>query len=221
MKKIIGILVIVMVFMLAGCEKKESYLDIELENTQHYTDCEWNSALSSKVKCVDELGVGVLITYSKYKEDLYSLDNQYYTQEEVNSMLQEQGNNIIKILYDNYVEYDDLDNIFYSNCIIVDGIKYCDIVLNLNDDTLEQRITEFENDLQTYLEENYQPLEECDSDCEIDKIDNQITITTIAQIDLVLYGLEHSQDPLTDEEQFVFDLYTQLREQLYLEVGGE
>jgi len=208
MKKIIGILVIVMVFMLAGCE--------EVDNPNYMID-DWEQ--EDRLEFIDGLRNCYDINFDD--EDCMVQDVRFYTQDQVDSMLQEQGNDIIKILYDNYVEYDDLDNIFYSNCIIVDGIKYCDIVLNLNDDTLEQRITEFENDLQTYLEENYQPLEECDSDCEIDKIDNQITITTIAQIDLVLYGLEHSQEPLTDEEQFVFDLYTQLREQLYLEIGGE
>jgi len=208
MKKIIGILVIVMVFMLAGCE--------EVDNPNYMID-DWEQ--EDRLEFIDGLRNCYDINFDD--EDCMVQDVRFYTQDQVDSMLQEQGNNIIKILYDNYVEYDDLDNIFYSNCIIVDGIKYCDIVLNLNDDTLEQRITEFENDLQTYLEENYQPLEECDSDCEIDKIDDQITITTIAQIDLVLYGLEHSQEPLTDEEQFVFDLYTQLREQLYLEIGGE
>jgi len=208
MKKIIGILVIVMVFMLAGCE--------EVDNPNYMID-DWEQ--EDRLEFIDGLRNCYDINFDD--EDCMVQDVRFYTQDQVDNMLQEQGNDIIKILYDNYVEYDDLDNIFYSNCIIVDGIKYCDIVLNLNDDTLEQRITEFENDLQTYLEENYQPLEECDSDCEIDKIDDQITITTIAQIDLVLYGLEHSQEPLTDEEQFVFDLYTQLREQLYLEIGGE
>jgi len=117
------------------------------------------------------------------------------------------------------------DGKLYTNCRIEGSIKVCDEII------LEDYVTKaylwadfydsFGEDIVEYMEEYYQPLEECDSDCEIDKIDTQILITTIAQIDLILYGLENSQEPLTDEEQFVLDLYTMLREILYLELESE
>ena len=180
MKKIISVLVIVMVFMLAGCEPG---------------------------------GFGDLpsLIHTTYDSDY--INENYYTQEEVDEMIADLEdsfdaqamNNLNERVMELESELRDFDRFEYE-----DLLEFEDYFHN-----------EWLDILQTYLEENYQPLENCDSDCEIDKIDNQITITTIAQIDLVLYGLEHSQEPLTDEEQFIFDLYTQLREQLYLEIGGE
>ena len=192
MKKIIGILVIVMVFMLAGCE--------ETEPKECEVGYDWDRMFE---KCVPR----------DYNND------ELYTQKEVDEMIIDIRQDLMQYYIQSY------DGKLYTNCRIEDSIKVCDEII-LDDYVTKAYLwadfyDSFGEDIVEYMEENYQPLENCDSDCEIDKIDREIDITTIAQIDLVLYGLEHSQEPLTDEEQFVFDLYTQLREQLYLEIGGE
>ena len=206
MKKIISVLVIVMVFMLAGCED---------ESSEDYT----------RDRC-GENGEWVSTTLMP-SNDGYCKYESYYTQEEVDEMLEgyqkvvfldsiddmcqlitssgfrdaDDCRDVISWLIDNWEEIEDW-NFDFKDDYVTKTYLWADFYDSFGEDIVE------------YMEETYQPLEDYE-------IDNQITITTIAQIDLVLYGLEHSQEPLTDEEQFVFDLYTQLREQLYLEIGGE
>jgi len=127
----------VMVFMLAGCEKAPELVD----SVGNYDECYYIGVYGSGIgnyECDNEK-----LSVSDYN-NLKTLDNQYYTNEEVDSMLQEQAMELMKLMFDNYVEYDEFNNMLYSNCVIVDGMKHCDIVLNLNDDTLEQRISELE-----------------------------------------------------------------------------
>ena len=120
MKKLILGLVIVMALTLSGCgeenweDMSDLQKDIYCENTENIVEARctiWNN-----------------------------LENEYYTKEEVNQMLDQQASDIMEIIYDNYVEYDEVDKVLYSNCLIVDGLKKCDIVLDLNKDfvTIEE-----------------------------------------------------------------------------------
>jgi hypothetical protein len=99
-------------------------------------------------------------------------------------------------------------------CKLIDKFDYEDLI-----EFEEYFYGTWVNDLEEYLEENYQPLEEITIDSEISRIDREITMATIAQIYMMLYVMENSQEPLTEEEQFVYDLYSSLRDMLYNELG--
>jgi|LGVF01.2.fsa_nt_gb uncharacterized lipoprotein YehR (DUF1307 family) len=114
MEKLISIvMVIVLVLALSGCEEETAQ--------QVY----YNYAFEGKlmIGCSDTTGdTNVCDSYI-----------EIYTQEEVDLLLQEQAREIMELLYDNYVEYNEFDEVLYSNCEIVDGIKHCDIVININE----------------------------------------------------------------------------------------
>lgn len=139
----------------------------------------------------------------------------YYTQEEVDE--------IIDRLWETYLTNDeyniDLDD-------IGDYIQ-----------ELEQRIEELENtnyvteaylyaDFQDsfgemildYLEETYQPLEECDIDCDIQRINNEIFIATIGMIDILIYQYENTTEELTEEDELVYNLLLMQKQELIGEI---
>ena len=109
-KLLLVLLVFVLAFTLAGCR------DIEQEKI----DCdniggEWIDSWDTREYCIQPTVL-------------------FYTQDEMDTMLREHSAVITEILYDNYVEYDDENKILYTNCVIIDGIKHCDIVFDLNKD---------------------------------------------------------------------------------------
>ena len=83
-------------------------------------------------------------------------DKSYYTQEEVDLMLLEYSTELLKFMVDNLVQYNKENNAIYADCSIVNSIKYCDVVLDLDIDyailtenqytDLLQRIEELEEE---------------------------------------------------------------------------
>ena len=143
-------------------------------------------------------------------------DDNYYTKEEVDLMFEELGTDGWSTIQQQQsvanARLDELESLLRD----FERFEYEDLL-----EFEEYFYGDFKDELDVYLEENYQPLEECDIDCAIEQIDRDIMITTIAQIDLALYGLENSDEPLSEEEQFVYDLYITLREELYSEIEGK
>jgi|LGVE01.1.fsa_nt_gb peptidoglycan hydrolase CwlO-like protein len=58
------------------------------------------------------------------QEDIEDLENE----------LENQVREILELLNGQYVEYDEEAKRLYTNCMIVDGMKHCDLVLDLNEE---------------------------------------------------------------------------------------
>jgi hypothetical protein len=167
-------------------------------------------------------------------------DTRYYTQEEVDILLQDFcwdifgiDDNCIDAHKDVQAIFEEYDTEFYTINERVRKLneRVMELESELRDferfeyEDLIEFMEFFENDfeeaLKDFLLTEYGLGKELTSDDVIDQIDRDIVITTIAQIDLVLYGLENAQYELTEDEQFVYDLYSGLREMLYNNLGDE
>ena len=88
---------------------------------------------------------------------------------------------------------------------------------------LEQRIEELEQfellveEWGLEIEAKLEPLE-CDNDCVIEKIDNEIYIATIGMIDILIYQYENTTEELTEEDEFIYNLLLMQRQELIGEI---
>ena len=88
---------------------------------------------------------------------------------------------------------------------------------------LEQRIEELEQfellveEWGLEIEAKLEPLE-CDNDCVIENIDNEILIATIGMIDILIYQYENTTEELTEEDEFIYNLLLMQRQELMGEI---
>ncbi len=138
-----------------------------------------------------------------------------YTKDEVQDLLDRQANEIEEMIYDSYVEYNEEDGVFYSNCLIVDGIKHCNIILDLNliYDAMEYLDGGLGDDIEMYLYDKDQ-IDIMFDELEIQDIETNITYTTLAMLDIMIYLYDEelaSGTVFSDEEVVYYDMLIMMR----------
>ena len=168
-------------------------------------------------------------------------DEDFYTKEEVDLLLKNHESEILvhqedilefesyvqeilDLLYASYVEYDEFDNMLYSGCEIIEGIKHCNIIFDLNKNYVEESYLwanfydSFSEDLIEYIDESLE--------IEDDTIETTIAYTTLSMIDILLFMYNEELESgtiFTEEEIVYYDMLIIMRE-LYineLENGDE
>ena len=157
MKKIISlILVLTIVLIMSGCGGDINKSVSDLKTLDGYENC---SLIMERDNIFKEYKTMYVCDNDEFTSQEYmalnTYENIYYTQEEVDLMLLEQSNELLQLMIDNLVQYNEEDNAIYADCYIVDNLKHCDIVLDLDEDwalltenqytNLLQRIEELEN----------------------------------------------------------------------------
>ena len=117
MKKILSIILLVIVFSLSGCYDNE----IEAATNGRFDSCVATSISDNPFKSVlvytcDEIEMT--------QEEYDRATDDYYTQEEIDELLNEQYMEIMELLLEHYVQT--YDGKLYTNCRIEASIKVCD-----------------------------------------------------------------------------------------------
>ena len=201
MKRLIIGLVIVMVLTLSGCgESNEAYPPLA---DREETILQYDEINDTWFVCI--------ITNNGQNLDC----DVIYTKDEVQDLLDRQANEIEEMIYDSYVEYNEEDGVLYSNCLIVDGIKHCNIILDLNliYDAMEYLDGGLGDDIEMYLYDKDQ-IDIMFDELEIQDIETNITYTTLAMLDIMIYLYDEelaSGTVFSDEEVVYYDMLIMMR----------
>ena len=204
-KIVLVVMMLVFVLALSGCE--DGYL------SDNHKDCVENGGTYSipELVCYENIE-----SYSQEEVDLII--------SELESKLDNQVQEILDLLYASYVEYDEFDNMLYSGCEIIEGIKHCNIIFDLNKNYVEESYLwanfydSFSEDLIEYIDESLE--------IEDDTIETTIAYTTLSMIDILLFMYNEELESgtiFTEEEIVYYDMLIIMRE-LYineLENGDE
>ena len=183
---------LVIALTLSGCNEDLQYTEPPQDDwpyTVKYAFCSKNGNYSEPY-CVE--------FWEQYDLNEGRTLSDYYTQEEVDELL---------YVIEHWAEMND--------------VQLEDLWEEIN--LLEQRIEELEQfellveEWGLEIEAKLEPLE-CDNDCVIENIDNEILIATIGMIDILIYQYENTTEELTEEDEFIYNLLLMQRQELIGEI---
>ncbi len=141
MKKIVSLVLVMMVaFALTGCVSTQDFDELSEEVINLRLDLiKMENEVELSFEEVDEMEYGIRSDISFLRQwlvDQYSneeIDERFEDLLILLQELEESDDWIIDLLYASYVEYDEENNLLVSDCEIIEGIKRCTVLVDLNE----------------------------------------------------------------------------------------